>query len=181
MIVEHFRVMCDYNYWANHQLWDVVLGLHAEDFRQNVAGFGNSIHSAVVDLVGTEWIWTARLRGVSPTRLLSVEMLPDRDAIRLMWDEVEADLRAYLRYPRETVLGEAITYTTTQGSPQRNTPREILGHLFNYSTDRRAHVVAMLRGLGIEVPSLMLLEYYRADPETRQRVASERFHRSVSS
>ena len=180
MISSHFQILCDYNYWAHHQLWDAVLRLSEEEFTTSGTCFGISVHQQVLHTLGAEWLWMARLRGVSPTTKLTPAMLPDRDTIRVKWDEVEAEVRAYVENVRENQLSEIITYTTTQGEPQRNARWEILTHMFNHSTDHRSRIISMLKTLGAEVPDLDLLLYFRDNKQHRRRIAMEHFHKSAS-
>lgn len=180
MLAGHFKLMCDYNYWAHHQLWDGVLQLSEEQFRTPNTCFTISVHEQVLNTLGSEWLWMARLRGISPTTRLTPAMLPDRDTIRVKWVEVEAEVRAYVDHIRESQLSEVITYTTTFGEPQRNARWEILTHMFNYSTDHRSRVVAMLKPLGVDIPELDLLAYFRANKQIQRQIAMDHFHKSAS-
>lgn len=179
MIAEHFRILCDYNYWANHQLWDCILALSEAQFTNKETCYGISIHEQVVHTLGAEWLWVERLRGRSPLEKLSVEEFATRDAIRRKWDEVEADLRAYVGTARDSQLGEIIAYTTTFGEPQRNARWEILAHVFNHGTDHRARITAMLIPWGYTAPEIELLHYFRDNKQHRRRIAMESFHKSA--
>lgn len=180
MITGHNKIMCDYNFWAHHQLWDVVLSLSDEDFTRTDTCYGISVHEQVIHTVGAEWLWMARLRGVSPTRKLSTAMLPDRESIRVKWDEVEGELRAYVDNIRESQLSKIITYTTTLGEPQRNARWEILAHVFNHSTDHRSRIMTMLGIMGVECPDVELLNYFRDNKQHRRQIAMDHFHKASS-
>ncbi len=179
MIAEHFRILVDYNYWANHQLWDCVLGLSDAQLTSRDNCFDRSVQEEVVEILNAEWLWMARLRGVSPTSTLTAEILPGREAVRERWAGVEADLRVYLKNIREAQLSEIITYTTTRGVPQRNARWEILAHIFNHSTDYRSRVLMMLALLGVQAPSIELLDYLRDNKQLRERIAMESFHKEA--
>lgn len=179
MIAEHFQILCDYNYWAHHQLWDCALQLSEEQFASKENILGLSVHEQMVNMASAEWLWTARLRGTSPTHHLTVAMLPDRDAIRKRWDAVEADLRDYVRNIRDSQLGEIIAYTTTWGEPQRNARWEILAYLFQRGTDYRARAAVTLLQMGVQPPEIELLHYFRDNEQHRLRIALERFHRQA--
>jgi uncharacterized damage-inducible protein DinB len=177
MIAEHFQILCDYNYWAHHQVWDCVLALTDEQFVSSENSYGISIHEQVVHTVGAEWLWTARLRGSSPMEKLTVDSLPTRDAIRIQWDTVESDLRAYVKDIRSSQLSEIITYQTTFGESQRNARWEILAHIFNHGTDHRAKLIAMIKQAGCEAIDQDLLLYFRDNKQHRRRIAMENFHK----
>jgi uncharacterized damage-inducible protein DinB len=179
MISDHLRIMCDYNYWAHHQLWDCVLGLSEAQFTSRDSDFKASVHEEIVQILGSEWLWMARLRGVSPSSNLTPALLPTRDSIRERWAGVESELRAYASTIRETQLNEIITYMTTRGAPQRNARWEILAHVLNHSTDCRARVSMMLMLQGVEAPSIALLDYLRSNELIRNRIALEPFHREA--
>ncbi len=178
MITQHFKMMCDYNYWAHHQIWDCVLKLTDEQLSAVNDCFGLSVHEQVALTLGAEWLWSARLRGISPSTQMSVAMVPTLEAIRQKWIEVESDLRSYVEHVRDPQLKEVITYTTTYGQAQRSSRAEILSHAFNHSTDHRARILVMLNHFGIVTDEHSLLAYFRDDPDHRQQISMTRFRKS---
>ena len=56
---------------------------------------------------------------------------------------------------------------------------EILAHIFNHSTDYRSRVLMMLALLGVQAPSIELLDYLRNNKQLRERIAMESFHKEA--
>ncbi len=165
MTVEHLRILCDYNYWAHRQVWDCIMQLDEEQFTRDLAFSHGSVYEQVVHVVAVERLWLSRLNGISPKTWWTASDLPTREVIRARWDEVEADVRAYVDGLRDSDLDEVIEYRRSTGQPRRNTRWEILAHMFNHGTDHRAQIMAMMAQLGGPTVEQDLLFY------TRQRRA----------
>jgi len=115
-----------------------------EQFTRDIGYSWRSIHGQVVHTMSAEWIWLSRLDGMSPTSLFKNEDYPDRTAVRARWDEIEAEVRAFMDNLQDSQLGETIHYQNTSGQPYGKKGFEILAHLANHGTDHRAQILAML-------------------------------------
>ena len=111
MLDAYFKQLCDYNYWAHWRVWNCVMQLDEGQFTRIMGPDQVSVHSQMAHVVGVEWLWLNRLRGASPDRILTVDDLPTREALRARWDTVEADVRAFVAgldddmpcWPRSTI------------------------------------------------------------------------------
>ena len=155
------RTLYDYNVWAHHQVWDCIMQLNDEQFTREIEYSHGSIHAQVVHTMFAEWSWFSRLQGHSTTRIWQAADFPTRDSIRARWDEVEADIRAYLDSLSDEDLKETFHYTTTKGTPQENVRWEILIHVLNHGTDHRAQIMAMLNQIGVPGVEQDLIFYLR--------------------
>ena len=120
-----------------------------------------SVHSQMAHVVGVEWLWLNRLRGVSPDRILTVDDLPTREALRARWDTVEADVRAFVAGLDDDALLAEVDYTTMKGMSQTNLCREILAHVFNHGTDHRAQVLSLIGQFGGPTVEQDMLFFFR--------------------
>jgi uncharacterized damage-inducible protein DinB len=161
MLETYFKLMCDYNYWAHRRVWDCVMQLDEAQFTRELGPDRTSVHAQMAHVVGAEWLWISRLRGLSPDRILTVDDLPTRAAIRARWDAVEADARAFVNELDDEALLAEIDYTTTRGSAQREVCQALLAHLFNHGTDHRAQVLGLIGQLGGPTVEQDMLFYLR--------------------
>jgi uncharacterized damage-inducible protein DinB len=111
--------------------------------------------------MSAEWIWFSRLRGNSPTAMLSPADYPTRDAIRAKWDTIESEVRAYLASLSEADLLRPFDYALTNGTPDSQTVADILLHVANHGTDHRAQLLAQAHALGGQTIAQDYLFYLR--------------------
>ena len=71
-----------YNQWANAAVLKTVATLSAEQFDQKLGGSFPSVRETLVHIMGAEWIWLKRWKGVSPPALLSAAEFPNLDSIK---------------------------------------------------------------------------------------------------
>jgi uncharacterized damage-inducible protein DinB len=63
MTVKDLERLCDYGYWANHEILAVAAHLTPEQFRQTVAGSYGSVRNTMVHILSAEWGWLDRCGG----------------------------------------------------------------------------------------------------------------------
>jgi uncharacterized damage-inducible protein DinB len=141
MKADYFRQLYDYHFRANRKLWDgPITALSDEQFKQKLDYSTGSIHNQVVHLINTDNRWFAGLRGLEDPGSINPVHLPSREKIRQKWDQVEADMRAYL---------DALQDDDLAGSFQDQFEIwQVLFHVQNHGTDHRAQMLAMLHHLG---------------------------------
>jgi len=90
MSLELVRGLYDYHRWANRRLFDVATGLGEEAASRAVGGQFSfpTLTRMFGHLYGADWIWLARWKGTSPTRLPGAEF-STLASVRPAWDEVE--------------------------------------------------------------------------------------------
>jgi uncharacterized damage-inducible protein DinB len=143
--------LMDYNYWAHKRVWECVLDLSEEQFRQPSDYSIGSVHDQVVHTLEVEWVMYQRAHGISPESLAPTETYPTREAIRARWDEIEAAWRAYAANVTDAELAEVIEYRPIKDvtNDPRRIPRWLLiQHCLNHSTDHRAQTLAQIHAVG---------------------------------
>jgi uncharacterized damage-inducible protein DinB len=166
MSIENFRQFADYNHWANRRLYGAALAMPDEAYRRWTGVFFGSLHGTLNHLLLTDRVWLKRLTGEGehPNRLDAILFEELKDLLRARLAE-DARLKRVIGGYSEADLGEAVSYQTMSGQPQRQKLQDILLHLFNHQTHHRgqAHACCSIVA-GQEPPSLDLLAFQRGVP-----------------
>ncbi|MGC2725748.1 MAG: DinB family protein, partial [Candidatus Acidiferrales bacterium] len=67
MNVEDFRLLYDYNAWADHRTLDACAALSSEQFTRDLASSFRSVRDTLLHIMQVEWLWLERWHGRSPT------------------------------------------------------------------------------------------------------------------
>ena len=171
MDADHFRLLFDYNLWANQLVLDRSAEVRKEDYFAAVPGvsFG-SLHATLVHIFVGELVWLARWQGGLPpdelkdarkADLLAVSEIPTFEALRRLWRaEQEKQWRFFASITDQTV-SETITYRTQYGEPNEQALSELIAHLVNHGTQFRAEAAVRLTQLGLSPGDLDLIVYLR--------------------
>lgn len=150
MDINKIHLLYEHNRWANGRTLDAVAALTAEQFTKDLGSSYRSVHETLTHILAAEWIWLMRCKGVSPPQLFDPADFPGLASLRVKWDEVERDQKAYI----DTLTGESletvIAYTNTRGEQWRYPLWQILQHVAMHSSYHRGQVTTMLRQFGAE-------------------------------
>ena len=166
MSLENFRQLADYNDWANRRLYGAALAMPDEAYRRRTGVFFGSLHGTLNHLLLTDRVWLKRLTGEGehPNRLDAILFEEREDLLRARLAE-DARLKRVIGGYSEADLGQAVSYQTMSGQPQRQMLQDILLHLFNHQTHHRGQAHACCSIVtGQEPPSLDLLAFQRGVP-----------------
>lgn len=145
------RRLFEYSEWAHRRVWACAETLDDEQYRRPSDYSMGSLHEQLVHTMSAEWIWLSRCKSTSPTAMLNPADFPSRDAVRARWDEIGADLRAYVDRLDDEALRQPVHYQTTKGEPRPpSTPLRILSHMVNHGTDHHGQSLALIHQLGGE-------------------------------
>jgi uncharacterized damage-inducible protein DinB len=143
-----FRQFYDYHFAENRKIWDTcVIPLSLEQFTQNANYSHGSIRNQVVHLMSVDEAWFSGLRGVEPPKPFPPAAFDDRKIIRLHWDTVEKDIRAYLANLQDERLFEK---PFPEGEDKDLVLWQVLLHVVNHGTDHRAQLLRLLNDLGVK-------------------------------
>lgn len=144
MNADEFRKAYDYHFAANRKIWnECVMPLTQAQFIQRDTYSVGSVRNQVVHIMNIDDRWFSGLRGVDVPGFLNPVHWHNRDKIRAKWDEVEANMRAYLATITDELLG-------TKPFGDEMTLWQILWHVANHGTDHRAQLLRQLNALGVE-------------------------------
>jgi uncharacterized damage-inducible protein DinB len=161
MNVEDFRLLYDYNSWANHRTLDACAAFSEEQFTRNLGSSFRSVRDTLAHICGVEWLWLERWHGRSHNALPPAAEFPNVASLRRRWDEVERNLLDYIASLTPEDIQRIIQHKTTQGVQQAAPLWQMLQHLVNHGTYHRGQVATMLRQLGAKSLSTDLILFYR--------------------
>jgi uncharacterized damage-inducible protein DinB len=161
MTPEEFRVLYEYDAWANHRLLDAAKALTQEQFTRDMGSSFPSVRDTLAHIMGGEWIWLERWQGRTPTKLPAVEDFPDLPSLQKRWAEIEADLLTFVRGLTAERIAAVSEYKTLTAGTFKSPLGQMLQHLVNHGTYHRGQVTTLLRQLGAKSVSTDLSFFYR--------------------
>lgn len=161
MNTQDFRLLYDFDSWANHRMLDVCAALSPEEFTRDLNNSFGSVRDTLFHICGAEWIWLERWHGRSPAAIPSAADYATLAAVRLRWAEVERDLLDYVASLTPEDLQRVMHFKTLGGVPHSQPLWQCLQHVANHSTYHRGQITTMLRQLGAKPVSTDLIAFYR--------------------
>ena len=162
MNLQDVRTLIDYHYWARDRMLEAVDVLDRGELTRELGNSFSSIRDTLVHLYGAERIWCARWQGEAPQGMPDPAHYPDLAAIRGVWSDQEARLRAVVDGLDEAGVQRVIEYRMLNGQQQSQPFWQMLQHVVNHGSYHRGQVTTMLRQLGAAPPKAMdLIAFYR--------------------
>lgn len=147
----HFQSLIDYNYWAHRQVWTFVEKLSEDQYCRPCDYSVGSIHDQLVHTYGAEKLWLERCQEIETLPFAQSDEFPDRASLRVAWDSLERQWRAFVSELDDARLDQAITYVSINGQRQRNTLLwQALMQTINHATDHRAQTLSLIHQVGGE-------------------------------
>ena len=151
----------DYSVWANHKLVRAAATLSVNDFKRELDGSHGGVRGTLTHIMGAEWIWLERWKGVSPTRRIDEAEFKDVLALREHWKVIEAHRASWFSSLRERDVVEIVRYRTLDGRGFGAPLWQLVQHVANHGSYHRGQVLHMLRQLGAKPVSTDLLFFDR--------------------
>jgi uncharacterized damage-inducible protein DinB len=161
MNVEDFRLLYDYNAWADHRTLDACAALSTEQFTRDMGSSFRSVRDTLLHIMQVEWLWLERWHGRSPTSFVPNAEYSNVESIRARWLEIERDLLDYIASLTNEEVQRVVQHKTTAGVPQAAPLWQMLQHLVSHGTYHRGQVATMLRQLGAKPTAIDLILFYR--------------------
>jgi uncharacterized damage-inducible protein DinB len=162
MTYDDLRLLIDYHYWARDRVLDAVSAITAEQFTYPMGNSFNSVRDTVAHICAAERIWITRLKGEMPQGLQKPDRLPDVDAARKEWAELEGEMRQQLARLGPEAVERTIAYQDLRGNDQSDVLWQMLQHVVNHGTYHRGQITTMLRQLEAAPPKSMdLIAFHR--------------------
>lgn len=147
-MLEYFKTLYDYNYWANAKILDTTQQITDEQlFAPTHDSYGN-LHGTLVHTMSAEWVWRTRWSGTSPKAPLRNEDFPSLAAIRSRWNQEEQQMRTFLASLSEEDVRRIVQYTNMQGQAYSVPLWQLMMHLVNHGTQHRSEAATILTELG---------------------------------
>jgi uncharacterized damage-inducible protein DinB len=161
------RRLIDYHYWANNLVWGCVMKLDEEQYTRDLDYSIGSIHRHVVHTLAVEWMWFSVVNGtLAPGQRFSAEGLSNREAIRVRWDALETDVRAYLDSLTDEELNRVIEYEFPWCGKQKHPAWQCLLYIVTHMVDHRAQMLQGIHRMGGETVAQDFIRYIWDHPES---------------
>jgi uncharacterized damage-inducible protein DinB len=161
MNTEDFRLLYDYNSWANRRMLDACAALTDAQFTQDLGSSFRSVRDTLAHIGGAEWIWLERWHGRSPNTLPPRDQFANLESLRRRSQELDCGLQDFVASLTEQDIQRIVTHKTTAGVEQSAPLWQMLQHLVNHGTYHRGQVATMLRQLGAKADSTDFIAFYR--------------------
>ena len=156
-----FRLLYDFNAWANRRALDTCSSLAPEQFTRDLGSSFCSLRDTLAHIYGAEWIWHERWQGRVPSGLPSPADFPDFESIRKRLAEMDSTLIDYVAGLTAGDIRRVIEFKTTAGVAIAQPLWQCLQHLANHGSYHRGQIATMLRQLGAKPVSTDLIGFYR--------------------
>jgi uncharacterized damage-inducible protein DinB len=143
--------LLDYTEWANRRVIRCAATLPVAEFCKDLESSHGGVRGTLTHMMGAEWIWLERWKGVSPTKGLDEGEFKDVLALRSRWKAIEAHRRSWFENLDEAAVAKTVRYKNLKGQSYRAPLWQLLQHVCNHSTYHRGQVVTLLRQLGARV------------------------------
>jgi uncharacterized damage-inducible protein DinB len=157
---EDIQLLYRYNRWANATVFKAVTPLSAEELSRKLGGSFPSIRETLVHIMGAEWIWLRRWKGVSPPALLNAAEFPDLGSIKARWPEIENEQMDFVAQITDASIRDPLKYVNLKGQSYQYPLGRTMQHLVNHGTYHRGQVTNFLRQLGAQPVATDLLVYF---------------------
>lgn len=161
MNADDFRLLYEYNTWANQRTLDSCAGLTAEQFTRDLRSSFSSVRDSLAHIYGAEWLWLERWHGRIPSALPSASDFADFASLKARWAQHETALHTFVFSLTSTDLERLIKYKNTQGVPFEGPLWPMLQHVVNHSSYHRGQVATLLRQLGAKPIATDLIAFHR--------------------
>ncbi|HSJ05238.1 MAG TPA: DinB family protein [Longimicrobiales bacterium] len=159
--IADIRDLYTYNRWANDRVLESVATLDPEQLTRDLGSSYPSVRETLLHLLGAEWIWLARWRGVSPLGMPDEWASFPQDRIEATFRDVQASQSEFIGSLPESALDSVVAYRNTAGDPFEAPLGQLLRHLVNHSSYHRGQIVTLLRQLGAAPPTTDMVLFHR--------------------
>jgi len=146
MSVDLIRELYGYHHWANRRLFDVAADLGAAVVTRDMGTHWSfpTIKGMFAHVYGADARWLSRWKGSVPGRIQADADFPTLSDVRVTWDPLEAEQRAFVDGLSEADLLRPVTYRNMQGAEFQVPLGPLLQHVVNHATHHRSEVATMI-------------------------------------
>jgi uncharacterized damage-inducible protein DinB len=180
MNVSDIRTLYTYNRWANQRMFGGLEKLNPEQLLASRESSFPSLWESAFHIVGAEWIWLERWKGISPRasvanpalspavwdgltpshapRITELRILA---VLRKFADVIEQERHELLSALTDEALHSSFHFTDMTGAPHSEPLVHVLQHLVNHGSYHRGQVTTLLRQAGTQPVSLDMIVFFR--------------------
>lgn len=161
MNTDDFRLLYDFNAWANQRMLDACAALTGEQFTRDLGSSFKSVRDTLAHIYGAQWVWLERWHGRVPTGLPAASDFPDFETVKKRFAEIDRNLVDYVASLNANDVQRVIEFKTMAGTAFAQPLWQMLQHLANHGTYHRGQVTTMMRQMGAKATSTDLIGFYR--------------------
>jgi len=140
----------EYNLWANTRMVELFSSCDEAIVNEEVISSFPSIRQTLLHLWDVEIIWLERLKGNSPSALMSKTFQGDNKDIYAGLISASTAFRDFVAAQPELYFSTFIDFTLlTAAGSFRQLPADMIQHCMNHQTMHRGQLITMGRQLGI--------------------------------
>ncbi|MGB7338224.1 MAG: DinB family protein [Phototrophicaceae bacterium] len=158
--LDYMRLLWNYNYWAQHQLWECLKTVSQSDFEHEIAYGIGSLHKHAYHTMWAEALWLARIQNVNLSDW-DIQDYPTPNSIINRWQHVETNWRDFIDHLTEHDLETTFIAKASTGT-FKHTIGETMLHVVNHSTDHRAQMLRLIGEFGGQTFEQDIIFYLRA-------------------
>jgi uncharacterized damage-inducible protein DinB len=140
--------LLEYTAWGNRRVVRAAATLSVNDFKRDTGGSHGGVRGTLTHILGSEWVWLERWKGLSPSRGLDEGEFKDVLALRARFKLIEAHREAWFESLKERQVADVIAYKNLAGLSYENPLWQLVQHVANHSSYHRGQVINQLRALG---------------------------------
>ena len=156
---DHFRLLLDYNRWANGVILGRAKQASESDYLTAVEGLSfGSLHATLVHIVTSEIVWLARWNGEMPPERIANARQSDRIAtteittleqVAALWEEVARRMQEFAQALTDESVAALLAYQDLSGNPHEQPLTHLITHVVTHGTQFRAEAAVRLTQLGL--------------------------------
>lgn len=171
MTAEHYRLLFEYNGWANDRVMEKAAEAAETDYYAQSEGLSfGSLHATLVHVMLGELVWLSRWQGAKPPEALKDGRLaatlaqtevPTRQRLGQIWTAERAKQAPFFDSLTDEMVAAPLRYEDQYGNPNSQPLWQLMAHVLNHGTQFRAEVAVRLTQLGLSPGDLDLIVWLR--------------------
>ncbi|RAX40645.1 DinB family protein [Rhizobium tropici] len=164
-MLKHFRMLADYNRWANVQVYNAAADLSDAEFHEDRGAFFGSLHGTLNHLLIADRLWMHRFNGTGGVPASLDTVLHDTlEGLHSLREAEDRNIMTWLETLDADALAVDITYTSILRPGAIIVPlHAAVSHMFNHHTHHRGQCHTILTSLGKPSLVLDLLHFLRSE------------------
>jgi uncharacterized damage-inducible protein DinB len=161
--LETLRALYAYHWWANRRLFELTTGLGEEAAGRDIGKQFSfpTLRGMLAHLYGADFNWLARWKG-QPTGPIPGGDIPTLSELRLRWEILELEQRAFVEALTPADLSRVVAYKSLDGKPLRVPLWPLLQHVPNHATHHRSELATMITMISGSPPDTGILTFHLA-------------------
>jgi|HubBroStandDraft_6_1064221.scaffolds.fasta_scaffold268639_3 uncharacterized damage-inducible protein DinB len=161
MNAEDFKILYQYNAWANHRTIDACDSIPTAQFTRELESSFRSVRDTLVHIMAVELVWLERWKLQWDGTFRKAFDFPDVASVRQAWKGIEAELLAFVDGLSDEDVNRIIPHKNSAGLEFRMPLWQLLQHVVNHGTYHRGQLTTLVRQAGGKPVGTDLVTFYR--------------------